>query len=82
MPADPQEAIAAAYRRDGYVACEGLLSLAEVDALRRETAAIVRGERGDIVGSEAGDGRSDDELLGGVIAVHFPHKISPLMRQA
>ncbi len=82
MRADPLEATTAAYQRDGYVACEGLLSLAEVEALRRETAAIVRGERGDIVGAEAGDGRSDDELLGGVIAVHFPHKISPLMRQA
>ncbi len=83
MRADPLEATTAAYQpATGYVTCEGLLSLAEVEALRRETAAIVRGERGDIVGSEAGDGRSDDDLLGGVIAVHFPHKISPLMREA
>ena len=74
--------VAAAYARDGYVACEGLLGAAEVDALRTETAAIVRGERGDIVGSQAGSGLSDDELMGGVIAVHFPHKISPLMREA
>jgi ectoine hydroxylase-related dioxygenase (phytanoyl-CoA dioxygenase family) len=79
--ADHLEATAAAYRRDGYVACQGLLTLGEVDALRREAAAIVRGERGDIVGSRAGEGRSDDDLLGEVIAVHFPHKISPLMRR-
>jgi phytanoyl-CoA hydroxylase len=74
-------AIAEAYRRNGYVACEGLLTLDEVEALRRETAAIVRGERGDVIGSQAGEGRSDDELMAGVIAVHFPHKLSALMRQ-
>jgi phytanoyl-CoA hydroxylase len=75
-------AVAEAYRRDGYVACEGLLTPDEVEALRRETVAIVRGERGDIVGAEPGAGKGDDELMGGVIAVHFPHKISPLMRAA
>ena len=73
---------AAAYARDGYVAVEGLLAPDEVEALRHETAAIVRGERGQIVGAQAGDARGDDELMAGVIAVHFPHKISPLMRSA
>jgi ectoine hydroxylase-related dioxygenase (phytanoyl-CoA dioxygenase family) len=76
------EAAAAAYRTDGYVACEGLLTPGEVAALRAETTAIVRGERGEIVGSQAGPGRSDDELLGEAVAIHFPHKISSLMRQA
>src|SRR5215469_5646128 len=71
---------AAAYARDGYVAVEGLLTASEVDALKAETAAIIRGERGEIVGAQAGDGRSDDELMSDVIAIHFPHKISPLMR--
>ena len=75
------DGVAAAYARDGYVAVGGLLSREEVDELRRETAAIVRGERGEIVGAQAGDGRSDDELMGDVIAIHFPHKISPLMRR-
>jgi hypothetical protein len=72
---------AQAYWRDGYVACDSLLSMDEVDALRRETAAIVRGERDDIVGAEPG-ARDDDALMVGVIAVHFPHKISPVLRQA
>jgi len=74
--------IAAIYRRDGYVACEGLLGPDEVEALRRETVAIVRGERGDIVGKAPADGRGDDALMAEVIAIHFPHKLSPLMRAA
>jgi phytanoyl-CoA hydroxylase len=74
--------IAAAYQRDGYVACEGLLSPGEVEVLRRETVAIVRGERGEIVGRDPDEDRGDDALMADVIAVHFPHKISPLMRQA
>jgi ectoine hydroxylase-related dioxygenase (phytanoyl-CoA dioxygenase family) len=82
MSEDALGDIAAAYQRDGYVACDGLLSSDEVEALRRETVAIVRGERGDIVGRAPEDDRSDDALMAGVIAVHFPHKISPLMRQA
>ena len=65
--------VAEAYRRDGYVACEGLLGAGEIEALRRETAAIVRGERGDIVGKSAPGGRDDDELMAEVIAIHFPH---------
>jgi ectoine hydroxylase-related dioxygenase (phytanoyl-CoA dioxygenase family) len=74
--------VAAAYARDGYVACAGLLTPVEIEELRRETAAIVRGERGEIVGAQSGDGRGDDELMSDVIAIHFPHKISPLMRAA
>ncbi|MFI4933396.1 MAG: phytanoyl-CoA dioxygenase family protein [Caulobacterales bacterium] len=73
--------VADAYRRDGYVACEGLLTMDEVEALRRETVAIARGERGEMVGAEPSDGRSDEAILGGIIAIHMPHKISPLMRQ-
>ena len=61
-------AVADAYRRQGYVACEGLLSADEIEALRRETVAIVRGERGEIVGRSAADGRSDDALMAEVIA--------------
>jgi ectoine hydroxylase-related dioxygenase (phytanoyl-CoA dioxygenase family) len=80
--ADALSRIADAYRLHGYVACEGLLSPDEVEALRRETVAIVRGERGDIVGKPAAGGRRDDALMAEVIAVHFPHKISPLMRAA
>ena len=75
-------AVAEAYARDGYVACEGLLNAAEVEALRAETAAIARGDRGEIIGADRLAGRTDDELMAGIIAIHFPHKLSPLMRAA
>jgi phytanoyl-CoA hydroxylase len=79
--ADLQE-LRRAYDQDGYVAVEGLLGPDEVEALRREVVAIVRGERGEIPGADA-DGAGDDEtLLGAVLAIHFPHKVSQLMRKA
>jgi ectoine hydroxylase-related dioxygenase (phytanoyl-CoA dioxygenase family) len=71
----------AAYARDGFVAIEGLLTAQEIDALRVETVAIARGERGPIAGAQAGDTRADEALIGDILAIHMPHKISPLMRE-
>ena len=79
MPALDLDAIATAYRRDGYVACEGLLSAAEIDALRAETAVLAR--RDDIIGAAPRDGRDDDAVMASITAIHFPHKLSPLMRR-
>ena len=70
-----------AYDRDGYVAIEGLLNLDEVEALRAETVAIARGERGSVAGIRVSDARSDEALIGDILAIHMPHKISPLMRE-
>lgn len=72
------------YVRDGYVVVPDLLSADEVAALRDETTAIVAGERGEILGADVvADGEATGEgLLAKVLAVHFPHKASPLMRDA
>jgi phytanoyl-CoA hydroxylase len=56
----------AAYDRDGYLVCEGLVSAATVQALRDEAARIARAE---------------GVALAQVLALHFPHKVSALMRQ-
>src|ERR1700694_2378128 len=69
-----------AYDRDGFVIVEGLLSADEVAALRGEIASIARGERGDIAGAEPQGARSDQDLVGEILAIHMPHKISPLER--
>lgn len=72
----------AAYQKDGYIVLPELLGTAEIAALLAETTAIVRGERGGVIGAEPGSGLSDKELLGLVLAIHFPHKCSSLMFDA
>src|SRR5579864_5613612 len=69
-----------AYDRDGFVAVEGLLAVDEVETLRAEIVAVALGERGEIAGAEPRAGRSDEALVGDILAIHMPHKISPLVR--
>jgi phytanoyl-CoA hydroxylase len=71
-----------AYRRDGFVAVPNLLSASEVQALRDETVAIGRGQRGPIAGTQSAEHSSDHEVIGNILALHMPHKISLLIRQS
>jgi len=71
--ADPA-ALKTVYDRDGFVAVEGVLAPSEVAALKAEILPIAHGERGAVAGAEP-DAAVDDSL-----AIHMPHKISPLMR--
>jgi phytanoyl-CoA hydroxylase len=68
-----------AYQRDGFVAVPDLLSGAEVEALRAEIVAIARGRRGSVEGTMSREDLSDEEVIGNILALHMPHKISPLM---
>ncbi len=72
------------YERDGFLIAPRLLTDHEVDALLAETLAISRGQRGSLAGalSDANDPGTDEEVLSRFIAIHFPHKISPLMLEA
>ena len=73
------------FLRDGFVIARGLFSAHEVDSLRSEATAISRGERGVISGAlPVAEAReySDEQILERYIAIHFPHKISPLMLDA
>jgi phytanoyl-CoA hydroxylase len=65
------------YEEQGYVAVHDLVDGDTVAKLLEETTAIVKGERGDIPGvMRDADAQT---ALASVLAVHFPHKISPLM---
>ena len=68
------------YQRDGYLVCHGLVDTATVERLRDETVAIACGLRGAIDGVSPRD-HADEAALKQVLAIHFPHKVSPLMRQ-
>ncbi|MGJ7032453.1 phytanoyl-CoA dioxygenase family protein [Niabella hirudinis] len=66
------------YNQYGYLVAPELISLAEIDALKAETAAIFRGERGMVEGlMPVTPGEPDSEVLRKYVAIHFPHKISP-----
>jgi phytanoyl-CoA hydroxylase len=71
------------YRENGFLVIEDALSPQEVAELNLETVAICRGERGDVGGTTpAAPGETDEEVLRRILCIHFPHKISPLMRAA
>lgn len=68
------------YNTYGYLIAPGLLSPEEIAGLKAETASIFRGERGYLEGMIKTDGHEPDaEVLKKYVAIHFPHKISPVI---
>ncbi len=69
------------YQENGYLIVPDALAPAEVDELRREATRICRGEAGDIRGvTPAEIDETDDEVLRQYLCIHFPHKISAIMK--
>ena len=69
------------YQEQGFVVCEALLSADEISQLLDETAAIARGNRGEVRGiTPADDDMSDEEVLSQYLTVQFPHKVSTMIR--
>ncbi|MDX2081700.1 MAG: phytanoyl-CoA dioxygenase family protein [Terrimicrobiaceae bacterium] len=76
------ETAAAFFRDEGFLVIEDALTTAEVDELNRESLRIIRGEAGPVEGlipAEPTD--SDEEVLARWLCIHFPHKISTVMRR-
>jgi phytanoyl-CoA hydroxylase len=70
------------YTRDGYAVLPGALTASEVAELRAEALRICRGEIGPVAGAQPGSaGEPDDVVIRRYACIHFPHKLSPLMRQ-
>lgn len=75
----PADTLQSRYQREGYLICPGLVSSHIVEALRQEAMAIASGQRGAIAGFQPLN-LTNEEALKNLLAIHFPHKISPLMR--
>lgn len=68
------------YTAFGYLIAPRLFTGEEVNALKKETAAIFRGECGYVDGMlPVSDDELDSEVLKKYVAIHFPHKISRLI---
>jgi ectoine hydroxylase-related dioxygenase (phytanoyl-CoA dioxygenase family) len=71
------------YHEHGYLVVENALTPDELEALRRDTTQICRGGYGEISGGVtiASDDETDEEVLRRYLCIHFPHKISDVMRR-
>lgn len=71
------------YRDNGFLVLEGAFSGPEVAELNAEAAAICRGDRGSEIRGlvPAHDAETDQDVLARHLCIHFPDKVSPLMRR-
>ncbi|MBC7889680.1 MAG: phytanoyl-CoA dioxygenase family protein [Ferruginibacter sp.] len=70
------------YKEYGYLTGRGLFSPEAVAELKADTAKIFKGHYGIIEGMlPAGQNESDNDILKKYVAIHFPHKISPVIKR-
>jgi ectoine hydroxylase-related dioxygenase (phytanoyl-CoA dioxygenase family) len=72
------DALAAAYRENGFCVAPAAVSPAEVTALIDEAMRLCGEEAAKLSGADAARGDAGD--MARFLAIHFPHKLSPLMR--
>lgn len=69
------------YDENGFLVLDRVLSGEEVDAINADATRICRNDDGKVGGVEAAPAElSDEEVLKQILCIHFPHKISSLMR--
>ncbi|WP_139958302.1 phytanoyl-CoA dioxygenase family protein [Flavicella sediminum] len=70
------------YKKNGYLIAPQLFSNDFIQELKEETNAIFSGKRGKVEGViNLEPNLSEKEILSRYAAIHFPHKISPIMKQ-
>ena len=70
------------YAEYGFLVAPGLLTSEEIGRLKNETTAIFRGERGSVEGMLPVEAHETDaNVLKKYVAIHFPHKISPVIHE-
>ena len=71
------------YRKNGYLVVPNCFSASEIEEIKSETAHLLRGERGPIEGLlNVAPQMTDVEVLRQYLAVHFPHKLSPVIEKS
>jgi phytanoyl-CoA hydroxylase len=69
------------YKEFGYLVAEQLLSPEEIKELRQESVQIFKGKRGAVPGLLETTGHEQDaEIMKKYVAIHFPHKVSRLIK--
>jgi ectoine hydroxylase-related dioxygenase (phytanoyl-CoA dioxygenase family) len=70
------------YQDYGYLVARGLFSPTEVEELKTDTAKIFKGNYGQVEGMlPVAENESDSDVLKKYVAIHFPHKISPVIKK-
>lgn len=76
-----KDAQVAFYRKHGYLVCPGLLGGGELERLKQDMMAIVRGTYPAQGLEPFPPELSDDEILRRILCIHQVHFISPVMRE-
>lgn len=75
----PSDSQAEFYREHGYLIVPDLVSSAELETLKRDTADLARGKYPCEQLQTLPEDMSDDEALRSILCIHQPHYISPVM---
>lgn len=69
------------FKDNGYLIANSLFTSAEINELKADTAKIFRGEYGNVEGMlPVSKYDRDSDILKKYVAIHFPHKISPIIK--
>jgi phytanoyl-CoA hydroxylase len=69
------------YVDDGYLVVPNLVSQSDIDAIGAEMLRFARGDYPAINPPQNTHGKTDEELVEQILAVHFPHWVSAVIRE-